>query len=208
MTSSGRIGAVKPRIGLRRSFDQLWHSYRGYVLVLADGPRVAIGPAAHAKHRFRIGHVVEGCGEPVPDPRAEWADLYKARRLRVLSRGPEIEDRPADPDGGLAPSLEEYRDRGHRRLDPRTHDRSCGRCPFGAVMPTEIILDQWNPDRRRWRVETHCYGPRDCPRYRAGRARSVPGRKPDMVFVDDDVERESEEAAWVSGASPRQSSQS
>ena len=193
---SGRVAAVKPRIGLHRSFDQVWHSYRGYVLVLENGPRVGIGPAAQAKHRFRIGDTVEGEAELVPDPRAEWAELYKVRRLRISSRGAESEDRPADPDGGIAPPLEEYRARGHRRLDPRTHARSCERCPFGAVMATEITLDQWQPWKKRWRLETHCYGPRDCPRYHAGRARSVPGRKPGMVFVDDDVEREAEDARW------------
>jgi hypothetical protein len=193
---AGRVAAVKPRIGLHRSFDQVWHSYRGHVLVLEDGPRVAVGPAAHDRHRFRIGDVVEGEGEPVPQPRAEWAELYRVRRLRIVSRGPEAEDRPPDPDGGIAPTLEEYRARGHRRLDPRTHERSCQACPFGAVMPTEIIVDQWQPWKKRWRVETHCYGPRDCPRYRPGRPRSVPGRKAGMVFVDDDVEREAEEAVW------------
>jgi len=181
----GTVTAVKPRIALHRSFDQLWHSYRGFVLVLDEGPRVAIGPGAHAKHRFRIGDVIEGGGVPVPDPRAEWAELYKLSGLRIVRRGPGGEERSADPDGGIAPPLEEYRAAGHRRLDPRTHEGSCGRCPFGAVMPTEIIVDHWNPANKKWRLETHCYGPRDCPRYRAGRPRSVPGRKPGMVFVDD-----------------------
>ncbi len=41
----------------------------------------------------------------------------------------------------------------------------------------------------KWRFETHCYGPRGCPRYKAGPAYRVPGRKPGMVYVDDDVER-------------------
>jgi hypothetical protein len=67
-----------------------------------------------------------------------------------------------------------------------THDRSCRSCPFGAVMPTEVIVDHWNPKRTtKCRVETHCYGPQDCPRYRAGRPRTVPGRKPGMVFIDE-----------------------
>ena len=57
-------------------------------------------------------------------------------------------------------------------------------------MPTEIIIDQWNPTETKWRFETHCYGPRDCPRYRPGKPYRVPGRKPGMVWVDDDVERE------------------
>lgn len=46
-------------------------------------------------------------------------------------------------------------------------------------MPTEVIVDHWNPERTtKWRVETHCYGPRGCPRYRAGRPRAVPAESP------------------------------
>jgi hypothetical protein len=59
-------------------------------------------------------------------------------------------------------------------------------------MATEITIDQWNPSSKQWRMETHCYGPRQCPRYRAGKARRVQGRKAGMVWVDDDVEREAE----------------
>ena len=197
LSFSGRIAAVKPRIGLHRSFDQIWHSYRGYVLVLESSTRVAIGPTAHEKNRFRMGDLVEGRAEPLPDPRLEWADLYKVRSVRILARGEMSEERPADADGGIAPPLAEYRARGHRRLDSRTYARSCQRCPFGAPLATEIILDQWNPKRRSWRLETHCYGLRGCPRYRPGRPRSVPGRKTDMIYIDDDVEREAEEARWL-----------
>jgi hypothetical protein len=179
------VAAVKPRIGLHRSFDERWHSYRGYVLVLDSGQRIAVGPGSHAKHRFRIGDEIEGSGVSIPDPRTEWADLYRVSGMKLRSRGPESEERKADIDGGIAPMLDEYRARGHRRLDPRTYGRSCQQCPFGAVMPTEIIVDHWNPDRKKWRTETHCYGPHDCPRYRAGRARSVPGRKPGMTYVDE-----------------------
>lgn len=56
-------------------------------------------------------------------------------------------------------------------------------------MPTQIILDHWNPSKVKWRFETHCYGPRDCPRYKAGPAYRVPGRRSGMIYVDDDVER-------------------
>jgi hypothetical protein len=154
--------------------------------------RVAIGPAAHAKHQFRIGDVISGKAQPVPDPRLEWATLYKASGLKVESRGPTEQARPADPDGGIAAPLEVYRVNGHRRLDPHTYQAKCSQCPWGLTMPTEIIVDQWNQSKVRWRMETHCYGPRDCPRYRAGAARKVRGRKPGMVWVDNDVERESE----------------
>lgn len=194
----GQVIAVKARIRLIRSFDQISHQYQGYTLVLAGLTpeagvvRVAIGPAAHAKHQFRIGDVISGKAKPVPDPRLEWASLYKASGLKVESRGPTEQARPADPDGGIAAPLEEYRVNGHRRLDPHTCQAKCSQCPWGLTMPTEIIVDQWNPSKVRWRMETHCYGPRDCPRYRAGAARKVPGRKPGMVWVDNDVEREPE----------------
>jgi hypothetical protein len=194
----GQVIAVKARIRLIRSFDQISHQYQDYTLVLAclnPEPgvlRVAIGPASHAKHQFRIGDVISGKAQPVPDPRLEWATLYKASGLKVESRGPAEQARPADPTGGIAASLEEYRVNGHRRLDPHTCQAKCSQCPWGLTMPTEIIVDQWNPSKVRWRMETHCYGPRDCPRYRAGAARKVPGRKPGMVWVDNDVERESE----------------
>jgi hypothetical protein len=135
---------------------------------------------------FRIGDLVEGAGVPVPDPRREWAKLYRVSGLRLIRRGPVHENRPADIDGGIAPALEDYRATGHRRLDPRTYERPCRTCPFGAVMSTEVIVDHWNPAHTtECRVETHCYGPRDCPRYLAGRPRTVPGRKPGMVFVDE-----------------------
>ncbi len=186
---SGVVVAVKPRIVLHRSFDEVWHSYKGYVLVLEDGAKVAVGGAAHAKHRFRIGDEVEGEAEEPLYPEEEWADLYKVRKLKLLARGPGREDRDPDPDGGISLPLEQYREHGHRRLDAKTYERSCTACPFGAVMPTEIILDKWKPERVKWRAETHCYGPHDCPRYRAGRPRSVPTSKRGLVFIDDDVER-------------------
>lgn len=193
----GEVVAVKARIRLVRSFDQVSHQYQGYTLVLATdsqaGPvRIAIGPVTHTKHRFRIGDIVSGQAHPVIDAQREWADLYRVSQLRLERRGPAEQDRPPDPEGGIAPSLEVYRANGHRRLDPRTCQSECVRCPWGLTMATEIILDHWNPEKKRWRIETHCYGPRDCPRYRAGAPRRVPGRKPGMVWIDNDVEREAE----------------
>jgi hypothetical protein len=64
-------------------------------------------------------------------------------------------------------------------------------------MPTEITIDQWNPSKKRWRFETHCYGPRDCPRYRPGKPYRVQGRKSWMLWVDDDVERAAADEEWL-----------
>ena len=52
-------------------------------------------------------------------------------------------------------------------------------------MPVEMIIDQWNPSRKRYRFETFCYGPKSCPLYRAGAKRRVPGRK-DMSYTEED----------------------
>jgi hypothetical protein len=32
-------------------------------------------------------------------------------------------------------------------------------------MPVEMIIDQWNPCKRRYRTETFYYRPRSCPLY-------------------------------------------
>jgi hypothetical protein len=193
----GEVVAVKARIRLVRSFDQISHQYQGYILCLAlpdpksrEILRVAIGAATYEKHQFHIGDIVSGRAQPVPDPKREWANLHKASGIRMDRRGPPEQQRPADPEGGIAPPLDVYRAQGHRRLDPHTCVTKCGRCPWGLTMVTEIIIDQWNPSKKRWRLEPHCYGPRDCPWYRAGAARKVPGRKSWMVWIDDDVERE------------------
>jgi len=199
------VTAVKARIRLLRSFDQISHAYLGYTLVLdgtidetkVDELRVAIGPKTHETHRFRIGDQIAGLVAPVADPRQEWATHYKLSGLRLLERGTAQQDIPANPDDGIAPTLPEYRARGHRRLDARTYSKSCQRCPFGLVMATEMTIDQWNPSKKKWRFETHCYGSRDCPRYRPGKPHKVPGRKPWMVWVDDDVEREKQEEDWL-----------
>ncbi len=198
----GTVIAVKARIRLLRSFDQISHAYQGYTLVMEgsiDGAkaqelRVAIGPKTQERHRIRIGDEARGIATAVPDPRKEWATHYKVSNLKILKRGPADEDVPPHPDGGIAPPLDVYRQHGHRRLNPVTYENNCQRCPWGLVMATEITIDQWKPWMKRWRFETHCYGPRDCPRYRAGKPRTVPGRKPGMIWVDDDVEREAEES--------------
>ena len=43
-------------------------------------------------------------------------------------------------------------------------------------MAVEIIIDHWNPSKKRYRMETFCYGPLACTLYRAGPTRKVLGR--------------------------------
>ena len=126
---------------------------------------------------------------PIEHPEQGWADFYKVSGFKLISRGDASENRPADMNGGIAPPLSVYRENGHLRLDSKTYESKCSLCPWGLVMATEIILDHWNPSRKKWRFETHCYGPRDCSSYRPGKQRTVQGRKPGMVWIDDDIER-------------------
>ena len=188
---SGRVVAVQPRIRLMRSFDERSHSYQGYVLridgTIADEPgefMIAIGKAAQAKHRFQAGMEVSGQAVPVPDPRLETAGCYKASGLKIMNDAGG--DPPAGPPfHGEPPDLETYRSRGHRRLDTRTYDAKCTTCIWGCRMPVEMIIDHWNPSKKRYRFETFCYGPKSCALYKAGPTRKVPGRK-GMSYTEED----------------------
>ncbi len=188
---SGRVVSVQPRIRLMRSFDERHHSYQGFVLrvdgTIGDEPGVfliAVGKAAHEKHRFRADMEVSGLAAPVPDPRIETAGFYKASGLKVLK---DVDGDPSagPPFLGVPPDLETYRSRGHRRLDDRTYDAKCLTCIWACRMPVEMIVDHWNPSKKRYRFETFCYGPKNCSLYRAGPTRKVPGRK-GMSYTEED----------------------
>lgn len=180
---SGRIVGVQPRIRLIRSFDQRQHSYLGYILRIdgtCGGDRgeflIAVGKGAHLKHQFCAGMELSGVSVAVSDPRLDTAEYYKTSGLKVL-KTPEACLSPGPPFQGVPPDLDTFRDRGHRRLDARIYDGKCTNCIWGCRMPTEMIIDQWNPSKKEYRFETFCYGPKSCPSYRAGATRKVPGRK-------------------------------
>ncbi|HOX22601.1 MAG TPA: hypothetical protein PLL10_03985 [Elusimicrobiales bacterium] len=196
VTWSGRIVSVQPRIRLMRSFDQRHHGYQGYVLRVTgvcggiDGEFIiAVGAGAHAKHQFCTGMELSGCSVPVADPRTETAAYYKTSGLKVLQAS-EIKTSSQPPFLGIPPSLEIYRSRGHRRLDPRTYEAACLTCIWGCRMPVELIIDQWNPAKKQYRFETFCYGPKSCPAYQPGATRKVPGRKGMMWEEEDWVDEE------------------
>ena len=58
----------------------------------------------------------------------------------------------------VPPPLTVYRERGHRRLSVKTYGSKCETCMWGCRMAVEMIIDHWNPDQRRYRTETFCYG--------------------------------------------------
>ena len=188
---SGRIKAVQPRIRLVRSFDERHHSYQGYVLRVngtcgdkSGEFQIAVGKVAHEKHQFRAGMVVSGSSVPVPDPRLETAGLYKTNGIKTENNVTDaLSDGP--PFLGVPPDLTTYRQRGHRRLDARTYTAKCLTCIWASRMPVEMIIDHWNPSRKRYRFETFCYGPKICSFYRPGPKRKVPGRK-GMSYTEED----------------------
>ena len=178
---SGVITAVQPRIRLTRSFDERSHSCLGYLLGIKgtiDGAdrefRVGMGPEVHTEHQFRIGDSIEGMGYRVRDPHLEISDIYRLSKLKLLRRGEASDSGP--PWHGIASPLPIFRERGHWRLATATYESKCQSCIWGSAMPVEIIVDHWNPQRRRYRTETFCYGPLSCPLYTSGPARKVPGR--------------------------------
>lgn len=136
------------------------------------------------KHRFHVGQEVAGRAERVADPRLEVVDYYKVSGLSV-KEGAAPEAAPP-PWYGVAPPIEVYRERGHRRLAARTYASApCSSCIWGAHMAVEMIIDHWNPDRKKHRRETFCYGPKSCRFYRPGPTRKVPGRR-GMSFDEGD----------------------
>ncbi len=185
----GVLVGVQPRIRLMRSFDQRQHSYLGYML-LVDGVMdentstfsIGIGKGTQSKHLFQAGDSVHGICEPVMNPEMEPADYYKASKLTMISRGHPVTPPPWTD---LAVDLETYRARGHRRLSAATYETHCRPCKWGCRMAVEIIVDHWNPNKKRFRRETFCYGPKSCALYNPGAPRKVPGRK-GMTWVEED----------------------
>lgn len=191
VTWAGRVMAIQPRIRLMRSFDERSHSYLGYVLRIngtcggeVGELLIAVGEGAYEKHLFQTGMEIQGKSVPVDDPRKETAAFYKTSGIKIVKNAA---DKPSaiPPFHGVPPDLETYRSRGHRRLDTRTYDIKCTTCIWGCRMPVEMIIDHWNPSKKRYRFETFCYGPKSCALYKPGPTRKVPGRK-GMSYTEED----------------------
>jgi hypothetical protein len=158
---------------------------RGRVGTEAREFLVGVGQGAHTKHHFRAGNALSGDALPVPDARLETVEFYKVSNLRVGL--PEAEDAtPPPPWRRVTPPLAVYRERRHRRLAARTFQQKCWNCIWGCRMPVEMIIDQWNPSRRPLPNRNLLLGPLSCRLYQAGPARTVPGRRPGMIYTEED----------------------
>ena len=188
---NGVLISVQPRIRLSRSFDQRSHTYLGYALRIrgnigneAQEFLIGVGEGAHAKHQFQAGDTISGDAVPVADSRLETVEFYKISNLKITARRVGEETQPP-PWRSVPPPLPIYRERGHRRLSALTYQKKCTNCMWGCHMAVEMIIDQWNPTKRRYRTETFCYGPRSCSLYQSGPARKVPGRN-GMTYIEED----------------------
>lgn len=176
----GRLFSVQPGIWLTRSFDQVSHSYLGFALghhgrVRADTTardlRVGIAGAAQAKHAFQEGDAISGEVGSVPVPQQNSASA--------------IHEPPAWH--GPAQALTAYRERGHRGLTAKTYETKCSSCDWGSCMAVFLIKDHWKPHVGvKWRYETLYFGPKGFALYEAGPTRQAPGRKPGLVYVEED----------------------
>ena len=188
----GELTSIQPRIRMVRSYDEHSHVYLGHVLFL-NGTidlverkfSVAIGAGAHAKHQFRVGDVVSGLGVQVADPQLETAELYKVSRLKLDARTATSPASAGPPWHSVPIALEDYRARGHRRLDATRYEEQCRSCVWGCKMVVEIVKDNWKGIVTGVREETFCYGPKSCVHYKAGPKRRAPGRG-DAVYVEED----------------------
>ena len=192
----GTISSVQPRIRLLRSYDQRDHAYLGYSLrirgIILSQEReflIGIGKGTQAKNNFQTGYQISGECLPVSDPVTETVEFYKVSKLKITGQTPVNTNPP--PWVGIPLALEVYRARGHRRLDVRTYTGSCLTCIWGCNMAVEMIIDHWNPEKKRYRFETFCYGPKSCRLYKSGPTRKVPGRKGKSWEEEDWVDEES-----------------
>lgn len=127
----------------------------------------ALGNSWLEWHESRLRFTFTLFAEPVIDKRIEIVEFYKVNKSKVLKKNDAAESTPP-PWISVPPELEVYRQRGHRRLDARTYESKCTACIWGCKMPVEMIIDQWNPSKKRYRFETFCYGPKSCGFYKAG----------------------------------------
>ncbi len=186
---TGIILSVQPRIRMIRSFDERSHNYLGYSLFIKgfiddieQEFSVGIGKTVQQKHQFCIGDEIVGECSPVADQRLEPVEFYKASKLKKTDHNNTTSAAPWET---IPPELEEYRQRGHRRLSAQTYAKKCITCIWGCRMPVEIIIDNWNSSRRKYRFETFCYGPLSCRLYKEGPTRKVEGRN-GMIWEEED----------------------
>lgn len=99
---SGQLHSIQPRIRLTRSFDERYHSYLGYSLliegVIDDKDAkltIGIGKGAQQKNQFQVGDEISGESLPVANQQIESVEYYKSSKLKLISHA--TSDAPTPP---------------------------------------------------------------------------------------------------------------
>lgn len=191
----GIITSIEPRATVwRYRMDNRTHREIGYNLFLngiyaeiKNDFVLAITEAMQNKYRFRINDRISGNAWKKLHEEREFADFYKVSNIKILARC-EQETRSGPPWTGEAPDLEVYSNRGARMLSTKRWKSKCRGCRW-ANMSNVTIEYNFNTGAKKYRFESFCYGPLDCPFYAMGPARSVPYYKKesssDTGWMDD-----------------------
>ncbi len=185
----GTVISVQPRSNVwRYRLDNRNHSTTGYNLFLegiADDVEgrfsVAISEKQQEKLRCRIGDTISGTAWTKKYPQWEYADYYRAGALKKLKAVITAEE-SAHPWNGEVPQLSVYDERGCRMLDTRTYKGKCFTCKWACMANVTIEYD-WGV-RQKFRFESFCYGPKNCPLYKRGKPRPVPYKGWDPDYDD------------------------
>lgn len=187
---SGIVESIQPRTRVWRYItDNRTHYHLGYNIFISgksdEGKTefcIAVSEKQQNKAMFTIGDRVKGTGWTKKYPKREYADYYRAGALKVVEKNIDAKASVV-PWTGKLPSMDTYEKRGARMLSKKTWKNKCFKCYWANMANVEI---QWDFDRdiKKYRFETFCYGPVDCPNYKRGRARAVPYKNRGS-FMDD-----------------------
>ena len=162
----------------RYRLDNRTHSLTGYNLFITgiaeDTEKkyvVAVSEKQQIKHKFHIGDIIKGTAWTKKYPAWEYADYYRAGNLKIIGAAVPSDEKTS-PWTGEVPELSVYDRRGCRMLDKRRWGTKCITCKW-AAMANVAIEYNWGISQK-FRFESFCYGPKNCPNYSMGKARPVP----------------------------------
>ena len=185
---SGTIRSVQPRSTVwRYLLDNRTHRMTGYNLFLSGTAEdtekafsVAISEKQMMRHRFHIGDEIRGTAWTKMYPKQEYADYYRAGSLKKESAASDVDEEAREPWIGEVPELSVYDWRGCRMLDRNCWKGSCFACKWACM--ANVTIEYNFGVTQKHRFESFCYGPKNCKRYKMGRAREVPYKDRDSLY--------------------------
>lgn len=173
----GTIASMQPRTRVWRYVtDNRTHYHIGYNLFIDDGDirfAVAISEKQQQSVGFRIGDVIQGTAWPKQYPEREFANYYRAGALKRIAEAPYLDVSDPPPWIMPLPDMKTYEDRGARMLSLSSWKNKCFQCIWASMANVEIEWD-FDKNKKKYRFESFCYGPKSCKLYKMGRPRTVP----------------------------------